>query len=122
MAINYLPCLFMVSQLPLIRLTTLIYSLALDKELIVELNGAVSFNCTASSSDQQLSWYDGSLLVNSAQDHHGVIVMETDSSTVTINIANVTPYHYGNYKCIDIVSEEVVKTVAVMPSSSRNGE
>ena len=108
----------MVSLLSLIGLTTLIYSVAVGTELRVELGGEVSFNCTNSSSSQQLSWYDGAVLLNSAQVHHGVVVMAMGSSTVTINISNVTSYHYGNYKCIDSESEQVVKTVAVIPSSS----
>lgn len=88
----------------------------------MELNGGVSFNCTSSSSSDQLLWYDGAALLDSAHDHHGVVVMGTGSSTVTVNISNVTSYHYGNYKCIDGESGQVVKTVAVIPSSSDTGE
>lgn len=83
----------------------------------MELGQLVSFNCSTSSPAHQLVWYDGTLLLNCSQPHHGVTVTMT-TVAVTITILNVTAYHYGNYKCFDSRTGQLQKTVALLPSTS----
>lgn len=77
------------------------------------LGEEVSFSCTGSSS-QQLVWYDGTLILNSSQLLHGIIVYGMDN--VTISIHSITPYHYGNYTCYD--NGHLKAVVILVPSTS----
>jgi len=103
----------------LIRLTTkFIYSLAAIVTRELTLGEEVTFSCTSSSltDHQQLVWYDGTLLLNSSQLLHGVVVNGVYSDNVTISIHYFRPYHYGNYTCYD--GEHLKTVVILIPSSS----
>ena len=84
--------------------------------LTVELGSQVSFNCTNASS-VRFVWYDGVLLLNSSQPLHGVNMIGLGGNNVTIDIRNISSYHYGNYKCFNSDTGQLQTTIILMPST-----
>ena len=85
--------------------------------LPVQMGSQVSFNCTNASSIRFV-WYDGVLLLNSSQPLHGVTVIGVGGNNVTIDIRNISSYHYGYYKCFNSETGQLQATVTLLP----NGE
>ena len=75
----------------------------------------VSFNCTGTTPHQhQLTWYDGFLKLATSLQLHGVIIQRVANNTLTLTIPNITPYHYGVYKCVDDDNGVILMSITLL--------
>jgi len=81
----------------------------------------VSFNCTSSTlNHQQLAWYDGFLKFTMSLQFHGVSIAAANN-TLILTIHNLTLYHYGVYKCLDVVSGSELTSVSLLAPQGKQG-